>query len=85
MELGNAMGSQVIYLPNSGVPHRSAVCQRLTEVIAIFEQVDAEELLAALPQCPIAQRNHLAALNLFLGAETDLRELLSEMSEIASV
>jgi hypothetical protein len=75
------MGGQVIYLPDSGAPPRSVLRQRLAGVIAIFEQIDAEELLAALPECPIARQNHLAALNLFLDAETDLRELLSEISD----
>ena len=75
------MSSQVIYLPNSDVPHRSIVRQRLAGVVAIFEQVDTQELLAALPECPIARQNHLTALDLLLGAETELRELCLEMSD----
>ena len=75
------MSSQVIYLRNSGAPHRSLVRQRLEDIIAIFEAIDAEELLAALPGCPIARQNHLTALNLFLDAEMELRLLCSEMSD----
>ena len=75
------MNSQVIYLRDNDAPHRSAVRQRLADIIAIFEEIDSQELLAALPECSIARRNHLAALNLFLDAETALRELCSEMAD----
>jgi hypothetical protein len=75
------MSSQVIYLPNSGAPPRSVVRQRLADVIAIFERIDAQELLAALPECAIARQNHLTALNLFLDAETELRDLWAELGD----
>lgn len=75
------MSSQVIYLQRNDAPQRSIVRQRLEDVIAIFEEVECQELLAALPECAIARQNHLMALSLFMDAETALRELCAEMSD----
>lgn len=75
------MRNQVIYLQRSDAPQRSFVRQRLEDVIAIFEEVESQELLAALPECAIARQNHLAALSLFMDAEAALRELCAEMSD----
>jgi hypothetical protein len=75
------MSSQVIYLQGADAPSRSKVRQKLADIIEIFEEVDAKELLAALPECPIARQNHLTALNLFLDVETALRQLCEDMSD----
>lgn len=75
------MNSQVIQLRNSDVFQRSAVRHRLAGILAVFEELEAEEMLAALPECQIAKQNHLAALNLLLGAEAELRALWIEFHD----
>lgn len=70
------MNGQVIQLSKREAARRQGIRRRLESVIAVFEQIESEELLAALPDCPLARQNHLAALSLFSGVEAELRELL---------
>lgn len=75
------MKGQVIQLSPRELALRQGVRQRIEGVIAVFEQIESEELLAALPECPLARRNHLAALDLLACVETELRDLLADGSD----
>jgi len=56
---------------------------RVQRIISVLTAIEAGELLADLPNCPIAQANHLAAVDLLamageeaqlLAADLDLRD-----------
>lgn len=70
----------VIHLSKSEAGDHKLIRERLRAIVAVFEHIETEELLSALPDCPLARRNHLVALDLLLGAEAELRDLLSEPS-----
>lgn len=72
------MNGQIIDLSKRDAARRHEIRRRLEQVIAVFEQIESEELLAALPECPLARQNHLAALDLFAEVEAELRCLVTE-------
>ena len=59
--------------------HPDLFSRCLEGVVVIFDRLESEELLAALPSCAIARRNHLAALQLLTEVEAEVRGLLVEM------
>jgi hypothetical protein len=72
------MNGQIIDLSKRDAGRRHEIHRRLEYVISVFEQIESEELLAALPECPLARRNHLTALDLFAEVEVELRRLVAE-------
>jgi hypothetical protein len=59
---------------------RAGLSSRLQWLVGIFETIDSRELLAALPDCPLARESHLAALDLLATAEAELRRLCEAIS-----
>jgi hypothetical protein len=66
--------AKVISLVGRGVADPSDILPRLEGVAAIFEAIESAELLAALPDCEVAQAQHRTAVSLLALAQ---RELLS--------
>lgn len=52
---------------------------RVDTISAIFHAIEAGELLAALPECEVAQLQHRTALTLLATAERELALLQSEL------
>lgn len=52
----------------------------MSEALLLIRTVNDDELLAALPECPIARANHLRALKMLLEAEMTLERLASTLS-----
>jgi hypothetical protein len=74
------MGHELIEFPKAGALEER-ILQCLEKVTTIFAAIDAGELLAALPDCPVAQKNHTTALNLLSIVEGEIRCLCAELSE----
>ena len=55
------------------------LCARLDNFASILRAIHVGELLDALPDCTIAQSNHLAALNLLAMLERDIERLRNEL------
>lgn len=54
---------------------------RLRRVSTILGVIEAGELLAALPMCPIARSNHLAALDLIAILEDEVAAACQELED----
>ena len=52
---------------------------RLENISAVFKAIHAGELLSALPDCPIARGDHIAALTLLGVAESEVYALCDEL------
>lgn len=50
---------------------------RLRRLVEIFAIIHDRDLLSALPECPIARSDHLAALRLLMDVELELNALVS--------
>lgn len=77
------MTSEVVHFTRRADPELAAARARLDSLSSIFRAIEEGELLAALPDCPLARANHLAALNLLSLAEMELRYLYLELTEVA--
>ncbi len=75
------MSGQVVRLERRDARVFSSVKVRLESMAAIFRAIEAGELLAALPDCPLARDNHNAALNLLGLVESEVNALCVELSE----
>lgn len=53
---------------------------RLKRMVEIFEEIDSDELLAALPDCAVAQGSHIKALDLLAFVESELLALCDIVS-----
>jgi hypothetical protein len=58
------MDGEVIHLASCRKTVDDDVPTRLRRMGALLEAIDSGELLAALPDCALARRNHLTALDL---------------------
>jgi len=77
------MTTHVLQISSRGPARRRDLRYRLEGIVAIFDRLESEELLAALPSCPMARRNHLKALRLLTDVETELRGLLIDIPALA--
>lgn len=79
------MGGQIIRLQggerNPAKHAEGDLRHRLEEIIGKIDEIESQELLAALPECELAQRNHLRALSLLTDAELELRRMWRELAE----
>lgn len=75
------MGGEVINLPVRAGPEALHVRHRLEGVAAIFAAIDAGELLAAYPDCEVAQEQHKTALLLLAVARRELKDILSSLND----
>jgi len=71
------VSGNVLQFPDGGAP--LTLCHRLDGILAIFQAIEAGELLAAGPDCPIAQLHHRTALSLLTIAERELTALRTEV------
>jgi hypothetical protein len=71
---------EVVTWPISGQDSQMDLGGRLERLIAIFSAIDAGEMLAALPECEIARKHHVAALHLLAIAESELHCLRNDIT-----
>lgn len=74
-------GGRVIQLLNLPALDRASTRQRLDCVIAIFQAIESGELLAAMPECEVARREHNTALRLLALAEKELVSLRLDLED----
>lgn len=75
------MDRELIQFPQARVRRPPDVRTRLGRLAALLQAIDAGELFAALPDCPLARRNHLTALNLLALAEAEISALCAELGD----
>ena len=75
------MSAEVLSLSAVRVSAGGDIRMRLGRVVSILKAIDAGELLAAFPECAIARRNHLTALDLLSIVEAEVDILYAEFSE----
>lgn len=76
-----SLTSDVIRFPVPLRPNLDELAPKLDCVLSIFHAIDSGELLAALPDCPVARAQHLAALNLLRLAEQELNSILDVVTQ----
>ena len=74
------MADKIALLRLATPPHRG-IEHRIDAVLAIFNAIEAGELLAALPECEHSRTQHMTALTLLAMAERELSALRSELVE----
>lgn len=57
----------------------STLRTRVQRIISVLTAIEAGELLADLPSCPIAQANHLAAVDLLAMAGEEAQRLAADL------
>lgn len=75
------MDRELLQFPESRARRPLNVRTRIARVAALMQAIDAGELFAALPDCPVARRNHLTALSLLAIAETEISALSIELGD----
>jgi len=76
------MPGEVVHLASPQMLPPPSMAARLENLASIFRAIDAGELLAALPDCPIARGNHNAALKLLGLVEAEILILCDELAEV---
>lgn len=71
---------EVVAWPCRGQDRQLNLKGRLESLVAIFSTINAGEMLAALPDCEIAQEQHVSALRLLAIAEGELLCLCEDVS-----
>jgi hypothetical protein len=59
----------------------TVLCARAHRIVSLLAAIDAGELLSELPACPVAQSNHLAAVDLLAIAAEEARLLMTELDQ----
>ena len=75
------MTSEMVRLALSTQIATIDVQARLKRLLSIFHVIESGELLAALPDCPLARSKHSAALNLLAIVEIELNSLCDELKD----
>ena len=73
------MSGELIPFPAREAVNFTDLRDRMEKLAAIFTAIDAGELLAALPECPVARDNHRTALNLLSIIEVEIRCMCAEL------
>lgn len=76
------MSAEVVRLSRRSAIPEKAIRLRLEHVISVFRAIEAGNLLAALPDCPLAQKDHRAAMSLLAMAESELLILHEELTDL---
>jgi hypothetical protein len=73
------MSVELIVLNQTPGPSPMEIHARLRRMASILKAIEAGELLAALPPCPLAQENHMVALDLLATLEVEINTLADEL------
>jgi hypothetical protein len=74
------MSGEIIRLPNKAPVNVVEVSERIASVAALFEAIEAGELLSAMPSCPVAREQHKAGLALLALIEVEIVALRTSLS-----
>lgn len=77
---GVAMTGEVICFPDRTEMEVRNILDRLQRVAALFDAIEAGELLAALPDSTEDLANHNAAVRLLAMAEIEIKMLCSDLA-----
>jgi hypothetical protein len=73
------MTGEIIELANNKDARTRKIRTRLQSAALILHAIDAGELLAAIPECPLAADTHKTALKLLAILESELNSLCNEL------
>jgi len=74
------MTGEVIRFVAQHDPSNAGFAERADRCLSLLRAIDSGELLAALPDCPIALANHLTALNLLTMLESEIELLRADLA-----
>jgi hypothetical protein len=75
------MSAEIVSLSLPPVSDSLTCHERLARMSALIAAIDAGELLSALPECPVARADHVAALSLLSMLELDIHALRAELPD----
>lgn len=74
-------GGRVVHLSRAASLDIGLIQDRLAKVIAVFNAIEVGELLCALPDCEVAQRQHCTAMSLLALAEIEILKLSADLTK----
>ena len=74
------MNGELVMFPQQLRPTPADLRERMQRLVTLFSAIEAGELLAALPECPVARENHRIALHLLSMVEVEINTIFLELA-----